>query len=98
MLTLTPSAKAAIERLLDEPKVPEGAGVRIAPKEPASNGMAGHDLRLSVAREPDASDEVIEDEGARVFLDDAVTAFLADKQLDAEVVDERVGFVIAEQP
>lgn len=98
MLTLTPSAKAAIERLLDEPRVPDGAGVRIAPKDPGSNGLVGRDLRLSVAKEPAANDEVLDEEGTRVFLDGTVTEFLADKQLDAEVVDERVGFIIAEQP
>lgn len=97
MLTLTPNAKVAIERILDEPEVPEGAGVRIAIKGAASNGTVGHDLRLSVAEDPGVSDRVIEDDRARVFLDDTVAQFLADKQLDAEVVAGRVGFTIAEQ-
>jgi iron-sulfur cluster assembly protein len=98
VLTITPNAKAAIESILDEPRVPEGAGVRIASKEPVSNAVVGRDLSLSVAEDPDATDEVIDREGARVFVDDAVTEFLADKQLDAGVVGKRVCFTIAEQP
>jgi Fe-S cluster assembly iron-binding protein IscA len=98
VLTLSPSAKTAIERILEEPKVPAGAGVRIAPREPASNEVVGRVLHISVAEEPDVSDDVIEYEGGRVFVDDTVTEFLADKQLDAEVVDQRVGFLIIEQP
>jgi Fe-S cluster assembly iron-binding protein IscA len=97
VLTLTPDATEAIEHILEAPSVPEGAGIRIAPAVPTTDETVGSDLRVTVAEEPDDNDEVIEEGGARVFVEDTVTEYLADKQLDAQVVDERVGFTIAKQ-
>jgi Fe-S cluster assembly iron-binding protein IscA len=97
MLTLTPHATDAIERILEAPTLPEGAGIRIAPAPPTASATVGRDLQVTIAEEPDHNDEVIEEEGARVFVEGTVTEYLADKQLDARVVDERVGFTIAEQ-
>ncbi len=98
MLTLTPDATEAIERILEAPSVPEGAGIRITPAAPTADAPIGRALQVTVAEQPDESDEVIEEEGARVFVEDTVTEYLADKELDARVVDERVGFTVAEQP
>jgi iron-sulfur cluster assembly protein len=97
VLTLTPEATTAIEGILDSPDVPDGAGIRIAAGETPTGGAVGSQLQVAIAQQPEGSDEVIEQEGALVFLEDNVTEFLADKQLDAEVVDERVGFTIAAQ-
>jgi Fe-S cluster assembly iron-binding protein IscA len=97
VLTLTPDATEAIERILEAPSVPDGAGVRIASAAATTDETTGSDLQVTIAEEPDGSDEVIEEEGARVFIEGTVIEFLADKQLDAQVVDERVGFTIAEQ-
>jgi len=97
VLALTHNATDAIERILAAPGVPTGAGIRIAPG--ASNGDSGpvSELQLSVAEEPADGDEVIEDEGARVFVEDTVSGYLDDKQLDAAVTDERVSFSLAGQ-
>jgi Fe-S cluster assembly iron-binding protein IscA len=93
VLALTDNATDAIERILAAPGVPMGAGIRIAPGTALSDGGAAtNELQLSVADEPADSDEVIEEQGARVFVEDTVSDYLDDKQLDAEVVDERVRF------
>jgi Fe-S cluster assembly iron-binding protein IscA len=97
VLTLTPDATDAIERILETPSVPDSAGIRIAPAVPATGPTAGRELQVTIAEEPDDNDEVIEEEDARVFVDDAVTDYLADKQLDASGHGERVGFTIGEQ-
>lgn len=98
MLALTDNATDAIERILAAPGIPMGAGIRITPGPTSDDGGApASELQLSVAEEPADDDEVIEEQGARVFVEDTVSGYLDDKQLDAEVIDERVSFSLAGQ-
>jgi Fe-S cluster assembly iron-binding protein IscA len=92
VLALSDNATDAIERILAAPGVPTGAGIRIAPGPSNDGGAPTSELQLSVAEEPVDGDEVIEDHGARVFVEDTVSEYLDDKELDAEVIDERVRF------
>jgi iron-sulfur cluster assembly protein len=46
---------------------------------------------------PDVDDQVIEEEGARVFVEPEAAAILEDKVLDATVVGDRVQFSLNEQ-
>jgi Fe-S cluster assembly iron-binding protein IscA len=46
---------------------------------------------------PAEDDEVIEEHGARVFLEPAAASLLDDKVLDANVEEDRVAFTIADQ-
>ena len=94
MLTITPNAAQTIEWILASPEIPDGAGIRIAPTGEAMNGGSGGQLALSVAEEPDATDQVIEQEGARLFVQEAVAGYLDDMSLDANVVDDQVRFMI----
>jgi iron-sulfur cluster assembly protein len=96
VLVLSDSATEAIEGILAMAPIPDGAGVRIAPALP-SNGSAPADLQLTVAMVPAEKDEVIEEGGARVFVDEHVVEFLDDKVLEAQIVDERVNFLVGEQ-
>jgi iron-sulfur cluster assembly protein len=100
MLTLTPDATETIERILEAPEMPEGAGIRIAsaPTTTNSDSPSPGGLVLTVAQEPELGDEVIDEAGARVFLDDTVAPFLDDKLLDAEVAEEGVRFSVGERP
>ncbi|HEY3946683.1 MAG TPA: HesB/YadR/YfhF-family protein [Solirubrobacteraceae bacterium] len=99
MLTLTPDATQAIDQLLEAPEIPEGAGIRIASSAAASDSGAPSpgDLKLTVAEEPETSDEVIDQAGARVFLEQTVAEFLDDKLLDADIVDEGVRFKLGDR-
>jgi len=100
MLTLTPDATQAIEQILENPELPEGAGVRIsATPEPSENGAAPQaiELQMVVAGEPAGDDHVIEDAGARVFVDDTLSGVLDDKQSDAALDGEQVEFRLGDQ-
>ena len=98
MLTLTVEATKAIERILTAPGVPAGAGMRIVPVGSEDGEAVTSELQVEVAEQPQEGDEVIDEAGARVFVQDDVCGYLADKQLDAEVVEERVRFSLAGQP
>jgi iron-sulfur cluster assembly protein len=95
MLALTENAVEAIEGILEGPAIPDGAGLRIAAMESA-NGT-GAQLQLMLAEGPAESDEVIDDGGARVFIEGATAEFLDDKLLDADVLGEEVQFAITAQ-
>jgi len=100
VLTLTPDATEAIEQILEAPGTPEGAGIRIALLAPATNSgsPAPGALQVTVAGEPEVGDEVIDEAGARVFVQDAVAPLLDEKQLDADVVEEQVRFSLGDRP
>jgi iron-sulfur cluster assembly protein len=99
MLTLTQDATEAIEQILESPEVPDGAGIRIAAGGPSTNGASADagTLQITVVTGPGGEDEVIEDAGARVFVDETLATFLADKTLDVVVQDQQVQFSLETQ-
>ncbi len=85
MLTLSPSAVEAVDSLLHGPDVPDDAGLRI--------GTAGESqLTIGIAPEPAPDDQVIEDGGARVFVDSEAAPLLDNVQLDARREGDQVAF------
>jgi Fe-S cluster assembly iron-binding protein IscA len=97
MLTLTSDATRAIERILRAPGVPDSAGLRIIPVAPAEEAEVTSELQVELVEHPGDSDEVIEHDGARVFVEASLCGYLDDKMLDAAVVKERVRFSLAGQ-
>jgi iron-sulfur cluster assembly protein len=92
MITLTDNAVMAIRELTDQQEVPEGAGLRIATDESAGS------LVLSLVPEPNEGDQVVDEEGARLFLEPTAAQLLDDKALDAAVDPAgAVHFELAEQ-
>src|SRR5262245_54513108 len=83
MLTVTENAASAIRAIVEGPELPDGAGLRIFTMDAPSEQLA-----LSTAVNPEVGDEVVENEGARVFLEPAAAAKLGNQILDAEVDDE----------
>lgn len=81
MLAVTENATDVIRQLTDRPEMPDSAGLRIASSEQAEN------LTVSPADNPEEGDQVVENEGARVFLEAEVAMMLDDKILDARVND-----------
>ena len=77
MLTVTPNATAVIEQITSLPEVPEGAGLRIATQPEG--------FTLAVTPAPERDDQVLGEEGARLFLDASAATALDDKTLDAQV-------------
>jgi Fe-S cluster assembly iron-binding protein IscA len=96
MLALTEHATEVIGGILASPGIPDSAGVRITTATVTTNGSGPtRQLQIELAAAPDDSDEVIEEEGARVFLEDVVAELLRDKQLDADRDGEQVRFSIS---
>lgn len=62
----------------------------------AEQAGAQVNLRLSVAVLPSEDDEVLEEQGARVFLEPEAASLLDDKVLDASVEQNQVAFTIAD--
>lgn len=94
MLVLTPAAAQAVKAVTTAPNAPEEAGLRIAPTADEQNA-----LQLSATEGPGDGDQVVEGEGARVFLEPRVAEFLDDKVLDARVDEEGAAhFVLLDQP
>jgi len=91
VLTLTETASEQIRTITTSSDLPAGGGMRIA-SDPATNN-----LTLSLAPTPVVGDEVVDDAGARVFLDQQAAAVLDDKALDATPgTDGQVQFTITE--
>jgi iron-sulfur cluster assembly protein len=91
MLTITPDAADALHAVLG---AKEG-GVRISTGEQSLNG-GGPNLTLEVVPEPEPEDEIVDAEGAQVFLDPAAAGALDGKVLDAEREADAVRFSVFE--
>jgi len=91
VLTLTENASTVVKSITEQTNEADGAGLRIS-----------HDgadaLQVAPAAEPQPGDQVVEDGGARVFLEETAAQTLDDKVLDAQVDDQgAVQFSIALQ-
>ena len=94
MLALSERAVIAINGIMSNPDVPEGAGLRVSPQITGNEPVA---LELSVVEAPVGGDQVVEDQGAQVFVDERVSPMLDDKTLDATTEGEQVHFTIVDQ-
>jgi len=91
VLAITEDAAAAIRGIMGSPGLPETAGLRITHEvNTQPDGRRRTDLRLSVVATPEEGDEVLEQE--RIFIDPEAAPLLADKLLDADLVDDDVRF------
>jgi Fe-S cluster assembly iron-binding protein IscA len=93
MLMLTENAGAVINSLVDRPELPDGSGLRIA-----SPSDGSEQLTVATAVQPEPADQVVEQLGARVFVDSTAATILDDKVLDARVSEGgKVEFTISTQ-
>jgi Fe-S cluster assembly iron-binding protein IscA len=95
-LALTENAVAAVKEVVaSAPEAQESSGMRIVAHQDADGQAA---FELSIASVPAEDDEVIEEEGARVFLETTASDLLESKALDARVDSDRhIAFVIGDQ-
>jgi iron-sulfur cluster assembly protein len=89
MLTVTADAIQAIKAVMG---AKEG-GLKISAASSSANGQ-GPGLVLEAVPEPEPGDEVVEADGAELYLDAAAVGMLDGKVLDAEQEDEAVRFSI----
>ncbi len=95
MLTLTTNAAQAVKTLAEaSPELPNDSGLRIH-AERIVEGEVGFELTL--VESPDEGDQVIEEAGARVFVEPETVGYLEDKLLDATIAENRVQFSLHEQ-
>ncbi|HEX6196129.1 MAG TPA: hypothetical protein VFZ37_09465 [Jiangellaceae bacterium] len=94
MLALTAEAVLVIREITVQTSRPADTGIRISTTAAQGNGVPALDVQL--AEQPEPLDQVVETDGARVFLDPDASVVLADKWLDATVHDGRAQFLIAE--
>ena len=90
MLTMTDTAADVVQKIVEQNVTEEQAGLRI------SQG-ADEALTLTPTAESQPGDQVVEENGARVFLDAGAAAVLDDKVLDAQVgADGSVQFAVGD--
>lgn len=80
MLTLTENAAHVVKTITAQTTEGDDAGLRISGQEsdPSSFG-------LNPAETPEPGDQVVEDHGARIFLDEPAAVALGDEVLDAQI-------------
>ena len=93
MLIITQDAARAIAGVLEQE--PDNAGLRIVGGTHSLNGQ-GPALHMELAPAPEAEDEVIEDEGVRLFIAEGTAPALDGKVLDVEVEGDEVRFSLLE--
>ena len=93
LLALTDSAVDAVKDIVSSSEVPETGGLRMV----AERAGTRANFQLSVVRLPAEDDEVIDEQGARVFLEPEAASLLDDKVLDAKLEENKAAFTIADQ-
>ncbi|ORE95991.1 Fe-S cluster assembly scaffold SufA [Acuticoccus yangtzensis] len=88
IMTLSDTAADRVRDLITNADPPI-AGLRVGIKK---GGCAGMEYTMDAVSEPDPKDEVIEAEGARVFVDKTAVLFLLGCRMDYEVTKFRSGF------
>jgi Fe-S cluster assembly iron-binding protein IscA len=94
MLTITSNAAEAIRAIVQSTDVPDEGGIRISIAR--QNGSQAS-LELALSPAPIEGDDVLELNGAHVFLDEMASVALDDKALDADVQGGEISFGIVEQ-
>ncbi|MGC4805153.1 adhesin [Micromonospora sp. DT233] len=84
MLTMTDNAVLVIRDLAAQEDVAQDGGLRIA-----ADADAGS-LTIALVPEPVQGDQVVDNQGARIFLDSDAAELLGDTSVDASVDDEGV--------
>jgi Fe-S cluster assembly iron-binding protein IscA len=84
MLTLASNAISVIRRATSNTDHPDEAGVRIAPS------PADGQLTIEIVAAPSPGDQVLDAEGARVFLDSGITGYVEELELYALVQSGKV--------
>jgi iron-sulfur cluster assembly protein len=97
MLTVSEAAAEAINSLVNQYRMPEGAGLRISRQGDATSTRS-EGLGVSLAAAPAEDDAVIESHGVRIFLPPNMIKVLHDQELDVERVtedgEERLSFTV----
>ncbi|MFI6328461.1 iron-sulfur cluster biosynthesis family protein [Micromonospora chersina] len=84
MLTMTENAIMVIRDLANQQDVAEAGGLRIAADTDAGS------LSIELVEQPIQGDQVVDNQGARIFLDADAAELLNETSVDATVDDEGI--------
>jgi len=91
MLTITDNAAEAVRQISANSGLEPEPGLRISVWQPTPEGTP---LEISVAAGAEATDQTVEEDGARVYLEEPVAEALDDKVLDAQLEGDQVRFAL----
>jgi iron-sulfur cluster assembly protein len=95
VLTITDTAAEALEAIVaSDPQTADTAGLRIT-RGVSQDGRQA--LAMAIADVPEPTDQVVEGHRVPVFLEPEAATLLDDKQLDARIEGDQVGFLLLEQ-
>ncbi|MCV0427030.1 MAG: Fe-S cluster assembly scaffold SufA [Roseibium sp.] len=89
VLTLTDVAAERVRDLVEDSDK-DAIGLRVGIKK---GGCAGMEYTMDLVEEIKAGDDVVEDKGAKIFVDPSAVLFLLGTEMDFEVTKFRSGFV-----
>ncbi|EFO29744.1 FeS assembly scaffold SufA [Roseibium sp. TrichSKD4] len=89
VMTLTEAAAERVKELVDNSDK-NALGLRVGIKK---GGCAGMEYTMDLVEEAQAGDDVIDDKGAKLFVDPSAVLFLLGTEMDFEVTKFRSGFV-----
>ncbi|MCK7611528.1 Fe-S cluster assembly scaffold SufA [Roseibium sediminicola] len=89
VMTLTDAAADRVKELVENSDK-NAVGLRVGIKK---GGCAGMEYTMDLVEEAKSGDDVIEDKGAKLFVDPSAVLFLLGTEMDFEVTKFRSGFV-----
>jgi Fe-S cluster assembly iron-binding protein IscA len=91
MLTMTDNAADAVRRISEGSGLEPDPGLRISAGPPTPEGTP---LEIGLAGEAAPNDQTVEEDGARIYVEELVAPALDDKVLDAAVEGDQVRFAL----
>lgn len=88
VMTMTDAAATRVKQLVAN-SGPEAKGLRVGIKK---GGCAGMEYTVDLVTEPNAKDDMIEHDGANVWIEPSAVLYLLGTQMDFEVTQMRSGF------
>lgn len=88
VMTLTDAAVERVREILDTNE--DALGIRVGVKK---GGCAGMEYTIALANEAKAGDDLVERDGAQVYVAPEAVLFLLGTRMDFEVTTLRTGFV-----
>ncbi|QFT32300.1 Fe-S cluster assembly scaffold SufA [Roseibium porphyridii] len=89
VISLTDDAADRVKSLVENSDK-DAIGLRVGIKK---GGCAGMEYTMDLVEEASAGDDVVEDKGAKLFVDPSAVLFLLGTEMDYEVTKFRSGFV-----
>lgn len=89
VMTLSDAAADRVKAIVEN-NGPDAQGIRVSIRK---GGCAGMEYAVDLVSEPNAKDDFIERDGAKVWIDPAAVLYLLGTQMDFETTKLRSGFV-----